>query len=104
VLHTFTGPPDGALPFAGLLLDGAEENLYGTTASGGSLGYGTVFKMNMHGKMTVLHNFANSDGATPYSTLIQDAAGNLYGTASSGGACLRIANLGCGVVFKITPK
>ncbi len=30
VLHTFTGKPDGSLPYAGLVRDGA-GNLYGTT-------------------------------------------------------------------------
>ena len=34
LLHTFTGEPDGALPFAGVTLD-QKGNLYGTTNSGG---------------------------------------------------------------------
>jgi len=43
VLYSFTGPPDGASPSAGLVRDAA-GNLYGTTQHGGSAGgYGTVF-------------------------------------------------------------
>ena len=34
VLYTFKGQPDGAIPYAGLLMDGA-GNLYGTTYAGG---------------------------------------------------------------------
>jgi uncharacterized repeat protein (TIGR03803 family) len=102
VLHSFAGPPDGALPQAGLLRDDA-GNLYGTTSFGGADGYGTVFKLNRHGKMTILHNFSNKDGATPYSTLIRDAAGNLYGTTWFGGNFACNSRYGCGVVFKISP-
>jgi uncharacterized repeat protein (TIGR03803 family) len=103
VLHSFAGPPDGGLPVAGLLRDNA-DNLYGTTASGGVLGYGAVFKLDKHGKLTILHSFQNKDGASPKSTLIQDAAGNLYGTTFYGGDFTCDPQYGCGVVFKITPK
>lgn len=43
VLHSFTGPPDGAYP-NGLLRD-AKGNLYGTTADGGDYDAGAVFKV-----------------------------------------------------------
>ena len=45
VLYSFTGTGgDGADPLAGLVRDAA-GNLYGTTASGGASGLGTVFKL-----------------------------------------------------------
>jgi uncharacterized repeat protein (TIGR03803 family) len=102
VLHTFAGPPDGAVPTGGLLRDNA-GNLYGTTAEGGTSGLGTVFKLDKRGKMTVLHSFSNTDGTAPYSTLVQDEVGNLYGTTSAGGDFLCDSHYGCGVVFKIAP-
>jgi len=85
----------GADPLAGLVRDAA-GNLYGTTASGGASGLGTVFKVSAGGAETVLHSFTGgSDGEYPYASVIRDAAGNLYGTTYAGGAS------GLGTVFKI---
>ncbi len=46
ILHSFSGPPDGELPEAGVVLD-SQGNLYGTTVSGGNYysDGGTVFKI-----------------------------------------------------------
>jgi uncharacterized repeat protein (TIGR03803 family) len=44
VLHSFTGDPDGRRPFAGLVMDSA-NNLYGTTLLGGNRDGGTIFKI-----------------------------------------------------------
>ena len=104
VLHSFTGGPDGADPYAGLIRDGA-GNLYGTTAFGGASGAGVAFKLTPTGTYKVLHSFTGgADGAYPYGGLVQDAASNLYGTTTGGGvANKQICPSGCGVVFKLTP-
>ncbi|NOS69594.1 MAG: hypothetical protein HOP33_06660 [Verrucomicrobia bacterium] len=91
-LHSFTAFPsfgpytnsDGANPYAGLILSG--NTLYGTAPNGGSLGYGTVFKVNTNGSgFTNLHSFNFSSGAFPFAGLI--LSGNtLYGTAVAGGS------------------
>ena len=72
--------------------------------------FGTVFKVNKTGKLTVLHSFTGGkDGAIPaQERLLRDAAGNLYGTTNFGGNVTTCpyfgeAYPGCGVVFKITP-
>ena len=97
-LYDFKGANDGLWPFAGVIGDSG-GNLYGTTYAGGiaqgKAGYGTVFKLDTSGALTVLHRFSGgADGANPYSGVIQDAAGNLYGATYYGGS-------GYGVVFKL---
>ncbi len=89
ILYSFKDTPDGAAPFAGVILD-STGNLYGTTSQGGSAGMGTVFKVtrNSDGSWTesVLYSFAGgSDGDEPEAELVFDAAGNLYGTTVGGG-------------------
>ena len=95
---------DGANPEAGLVL-GTDGNLYGTTWSGGTIGWGTVFKITPQGALTSLHNFAGSpnDGALPAAALIQGTDGNFYGTTYNGGNGTT-CNSGCGTVFKMTPQ
>ena len=75
---------DGANPKAGLV-QGADGNFYGTTATGGSNGAGTVFKMTPTGVLTTLHNFNSTNGIAPYAGLVQGADGNFYGTTGAGG-------------------
>ncbi len=102
LLHSFAGMPDGQNPYARLIRDAA-GNFYGTTFYGGTFGYGTVFKLDPAGKLTILHSFNDSpDGANPIAGLILDKAGNLYGTTSQGGD-LNCGFSGCGTIFKVTP-
>jgi uncharacterized repeat protein (TIGR03803 family) len=101
VLHSFTGPPDGGLPQAALIMD-AQGNLYGTTAAGGAGGYGTVFMLNSQGQEKVLHSFTFADGAGPVARLVMDGKGNLYGTTAFGGVTRRLVP--SGVVFKVSSK
>jgi uncharacterized repeat protein (TIGR03803 family) len=86
---------------AGALVQGTDGNFYGTAASGGTSGSGTVFKITKSGMLTTLYSFCSqvgcTDGASPYAWLIQGTDGNFYGTAASGGMSSG------GTVFKITP-
>ena len=81
VLHSFTGYPDGAHPYAGLVMD-SSGNLYGTSENGGAYGAGTTFEIDTIGIESVLHSFEGGsiDGADPKARLILDPDGNLYGT------------------------
>jgi uncharacterized repeat protein (TIGR03803 family) len=38
------------------------DNLYGTTARGGSAGFGTVFELNPTDQETVLYSFTGTNG------------------------------------------
>ncbi len=60
--------------------------LYGTTSGGGSNGFGTVFSVTTIRRfLRSLFSFANSNGASPNSTLTFGPYGALYGTTSGGG-------------------
>jgi uncharacterized repeat protein (TIGR03803 family) len=115
ILHSFTGAPDGAGPWDGLLRD-ASGNLFGTTSEGGTgtnfecagVGCGTVFEVTSSGVESVLYSFSgaiNDDEGFPWGGLVEDSAGNLYGTTAGEGsgnsAC--VTNGGCGTVFKLDP-
>ncbi len=85
-LHSFAGyPSEGADPQGVLVLSG--NTLYGTTVSGGSGLYGTVFAVHTDGTgFTNLYNFGESNGgAAPYGRLLL-SGDTLYGTASGGGS------------------
>jgi len=75
-LYSFTGASDGASPRAGLAL-GNDGNFYGTTSSGGSGGWGTMFKASTNGTLTTLVSFTS--GASPCAALTPGNDGNLYG-------------------------
>jgi uncharacterized repeat protein (TIGR03803 family) len=122
VLHGFTAGKDGLEPWANLVADDA-GNLYGTTVIGGVTtclggkgGCGIVFKLSAPSSPggawneTILYRFTGgTDGAAPYAGLVFDSQGNLYGTAENGGDFDGICvsgetDLGCGVVFELSPN
>ena len=91
VLHGFTAATDGSQPNSILVSDG-HGTLFGTTATGGPGGYGTVFSITEGGTFTVLHAFANgADGGGPTGSLVRNAGGVIFGGTQSG------------QVFRITP-
>ena len=86
---------NGTYLYAGVVQAG-DGNLYGSTYSGGSSGYGTLFKVTTGGTLTLLDAFDSTHGANSTAGLIQGNDGDLYGTTYAGGS----SNLG--TVFKIT--
>ncbi len=98
-LYTFTAGRDGAEP-TGLLAQGKDGALYGTTPYGGGGGNGVIYSLNTSGSFTVLHSFGalvngtNADGAQP-NGLIMGAGDVLYGTTQNGGSG------GAGTVFTL---
>jgi uncharacterized repeat protein (TIGR03803 family) len=101
-LVNFTGSSGavlGSSPRASLVLAN-DGNFYGTTATGGVGGFGTIFRLTPAGALTTLVQFTGTGGVfpgtTPTGSLIQGADGHLYGTTVTGGA----NNLGS--VFRVT--
>ena len=99
-IYSFRGQPDGSFPY-GALLFGGEGRIYGTTYYGGDNGIGAVYELSQQRlgdwQERVIYSFQQgTDGNSPISNLVRDAAGNLYGTTSEGG-------LGSGTIFKLSP-
>ena len=102
VLWSFGNGTDGREPWGGVIFDAAGD-LYGTTVGGGTSSMGTVFELSPagggHWTEKVLYSLGSgSDGNSPVSGVIFDAAGNLYGTTQYGGG-----SFDAGTVFELLP-
>ena len=105
-LWEFHGGSDGAVPYAGVVLDQA-GNVYGVSNAGGigtcnyNRGCGSIYKLSPSGSgwvETTLHEFTGeTDGGSPYGGLTFDSAGSIYGAAAYGG-------VGLGTVYELTPN
>lgn len=88
-LALFNGT-NGSYPYGFPLVEGADGNLYGTTVTGGALfgpgtsGEGTIFKVSLHGELTTLFSFSETNGSGPLCLALGDN-GDLYGTTQAGG-------------------
>jgi uncharacterized repeat protein (TIGR03803 family) len=100
VLHTFTSTGgDGQKPLSALL-EARDGLLYGTTYSGGSNGFGTVFVLNKDGTgYAVVRSFSASggDGQNPQAGVVQGGDLALYGATWNGG------DSGVGTVLRFLP-
>jgi len=83
---------NGVYPF-GDLLRANNGKLYGTTAAGGSMGYGVIFSFDpatsIYKKLkdfTITNGITLADGISPHGGVIQAKDGKLYGMTSRGGA------------------
>jgi uncharacterized repeat protein (TIGR03803 family) len=95
--HFGSSVSDGLFPQA-RLLEGSDGVLYGTAYLGGSVGWGTVFKLQKNGSgYATLHLFGTigSDGLQPFAPLVEGSDGALFGTTE--GAAGNYA----GTVFKL---
>jgi uncharacterized repeat protein (TIGR03803 family) len=102
VVHAFDSDKnDGAGLYGSLVFD-SKGNLYGTTADGGTYGYGTVFELTpqVDGKWSeaIIHSFncKDKEGCVPEDGLVFDPAGSLYGMTTTGGTEF-------GSVFELKP-
>jgi uncharacterized repeat protein (TIGR03803 family) len=98
-LFDFDGTNHGCCSiYPGMLAQGRDGNLYGTTLQGGANSRGAIFKSTLSGTVTLLHSFNLTDGASPQGGLSLAADGNFYGSTTSGGSH------SAGTIFKITPS
>jgi uncharacterized repeat protein (TIGR03803 family) len=91
----------GAYP-EGALIQATNGDFYGTTMTGGTAGYGTIFRTTPGGTLSTLVEFTNTSGkfkgAHPTNALFQASDGNFYGITSFGGAGK------VGSTFRLTPE
>ncbi len=82
-LHIFSGASDGGNPSTPPII-ASNGKLYGSTSGGGNNLNGTVYSMDITGaNYTILKHFLDvTDGAYPYSGVIQASDGLLYGSTS----------------------
>jgi hypothetical protein len=115
VLHYFTGAPDGAKPYDGLVIDRG-GNLYGVAYGGGVNGNGcyggcgTVFKLTKRGSgwlYSTLYKFQGPPDGNYPAGLVIGPDGTLYGATYGGGIVNQgscgLAENGCGTVFQVHP-
>ena len=76
---------DGGMP-GGRLAVAADGSLVGTTENGGAGGHGTVYRVDTHGGITVLHAFNGTDGQLVIAGVTAGADGWFYGTTIWGAA------------------
>jgi uncharacterized repeat protein (TIGR03803 family) len=117
LLHTFlpgagSDYAGGNLP--GALLQGPDGELYGQTNFGGIdgcngyCGYGLLYRLKTNGAaFQVLHQFCSDKNCTDGeigSLAGVGSDGNVYGSTEFGGTASSCPNVGCGVIFQITPS
>jgi uncharacterized repeat protein (TIGR03803 family) len=81
VLHTFTRGADGKGEdgeFPSNNIVSVNGELYGTTESGGSTGFGVIYKITKGGHYTVAYDFGLDQGQGSQGDLTRDSAGNIY--------------------------
>jgi uncharacterized repeat protein (TIGR03803 family) len=67
------------------LVVGPDGALYGSTQDGGTNGYGTLFRVEINGTFTKLHDFTGPDGDGPSAPLVVGPDGALYSSTPNGG-------------------
>jgi len=104
-----TNCTDGATP-SGVLVQGSDENFYGTTVQGGASSSWTIFKITPSGVLTTIYSFNGvADGLNPRAGLVQGSDGNLYGTMELNmywtlQGRFPVEVYGSGTVFQFTPS
>lgn len=85
-LVDFNGLATGSHPM-GSLVTFTDGTLYGMTSSGGTYGFGTIFRISRAGAFQKILDFNGANGKAPRGDLLIDSEGaNMYGTTYSGGA------------------
>jgi uncharacterized repeat protein (TIGR03803 family) len=106
LLHVFTDADDVGCAPSGGLIEAADGTFYGTAqfgGPGGALGEGTVFRIDVEGKVALVHAFDRQrQGATPMGGVTLASSGELVGTTRDGGNAPGAR--GGGVVWRLVER
>lgn len=94
---------NGANP-SGIMVEGHNNIIYGTTTAGGQFGTGVLFGFDAtNNTYSVLHHFDTIDGWSPRDLLLA-SDGKIYGTTQLGGANRTSTSpFGAGVMYSFNP-
>ena len=98
VVHSFTGNPDDGESPIGSLVRTPDGDVYGTTTSGGTNDWGTVFRISPDGVYATATGLFPWGGVGPSGGLTLGDDGNLYGTTTGGGSSYS------GTLYRISPS
>jgi uncharacterized repeat protein (TIGR03803 family) len=100
VRDVYSFPSENAAPGFVTPIQGRDGALYGTVSGAGTTMTtdGSIFRMGLSGKITLLHSFAGTDGEFPLTGLTLGADGDYYGATTEGGSSDN------GMLFKLTPS
>jgi uncharacterized repeat protein (TIGR03803 family) len=111
LLHTFVPGVNNTYPNGnnpGLLIEGPDGKLYGTTIFGGINNNGVLYRVSKNGTgFQVIHKFCSAANCTDGGTgsLLVGTDGNLYGASATGGnGNCGSSYQGCGTIFRVTPS
>jgi uncharacterized repeat protein (TIGR03803 family) len=90
-----------------MLVQGADDDLYGTTSYGGINGAGAIFRITTNGALVWSFPLNGTNGYGPY-WLTTANDGNIYGITSVGGSSYTgsqaYGGYGFGTIFRMTPS
>lgn len=104
-LHVLGSTKNGPLNLNTRMVIDKDGALYGVSQTGGTAGFGALFKFNPASKsMTILHSFTDVDGQ-PQGGLAISGTGTLYGVSSTANSSegANCQTTGCGEVYRFIP-
>ena len=95
---------DGTMPWGGVVL--TKGNMFGTTSTGGSMGYGVLYERLTSGSTMTRFSFGGAGGQSPMGPIVL-GQGAVYGVTQEGGSTTSTCppfQGGNGVVYKLAPQ
>jgi uncharacterized repeat protein (TIGR03803 family) len=103
VLYNFSYSSRAVNAWPTSLVEDADGNFFGTTATGGSYNSGSVYEFSSQDQLTLLHGFVFGGNEDAASGVILANDGNLYGVAADNATFAPNSTFGQSSIFQVTP-